>query len=295
MRKLFQTQCLSSSGVFLLICTLLCISCGNDSYLSPKGYHINKPVKSELGKDLNEVSGLSFNIDDTSILAISDSKRKVYQLDLRRMKLKDYSEKIYTQSDFEDIVKLDTTVFVLISNGTILSMPLRVKDTTRTVAFPFWSTEKNDFESMYYDASKKSLIIICKSCEADKGQQVRSAYRFNLDTKTFDSSAFYTISSDEVKSNLKKDDAEFKPSAAAIHPLENRLYILSSAGQLLVIADTNGKVEEVYNLNPDLYPQAEGITFAPNGTMYISNEGKYGSPTLLMFPYKLKPASRKKK
>ena len=84
---------------------------------------------------------------------------------------------------------------------------------------------------------------------------------------------------------LKNDDAKFEPSAAAIHPVNKRLYILSSAGQLLVITDTRGQVAEAYDLNPDLFPQAEGIAFAPNGDMYISNEGKSGAPTLLRFSY----------
>jgi uncharacterized protein YjiK len=35
-----------------------------------------------------------------------------------------------------------------------------------------------------------------------------------------------------------------------------------------------------------LYPQAEGIAFAPNGDLYISNEAKLGKPTLLYIPYK---------
>jgi hypothetical protein len=52
-----------------------------------------------------------------------------------------------------------------------------------------------------------------------------------------------------------------------------------------VITDNRGKVFDAYTLNPDDFPQAEGIAFAPNGTMYITNEGKDGKPTLLIFPY----------
>jgi uncharacterized protein YjiK len=84
---------------------------------------------------------------------------------------------------------------------------------------------------------------------------------------------------------LKNADAKFEPSAAAIHPVSKRLFVLSSAGQLLVVTDTRGQVIEAYTLNPDLYPQAEGIAFAPNGDMYITNEGKYGKPTLYYFPF----------
>jgi len=96
-------------------------------------------------------------------------------------------------------------------------------------------------------------------------------------------------------SSSKNDDAEFRPSAAAIHPIEKHLYILASAGSLLVITDLKGKVLEAFNLNPDLYPQPEGIAFSPDGTMYISNEGKYGKPNLLVFPYNRKQETAEKK
>jgi len=294
MRKLFQTQCLSFIVLLFLVISIACIACGEQASSSPRGYNIRKPVKSELGKDVNEISGLTYNAEDTSLLAVSDSKRKVFELDLLRMKLKDYSEKIYKQEDFEDLVKIDTTIYVLISNGTILAMPLQVKDSSATVAYPFWSEDKNDFETMYYDSSVNSLVLICKTCEVDKDGKVRTAYRFDLTGKTFDSAAFYTISRQDVKAAMKNEDADFKPSAAAIHPIDKRLFILSSAGMLLVIADTRGNVQEAYSLNPDLHPQSEGIAFAPNGTMYISNEGKYGKPTLLMFPYRAKALSSKK-
>jgi hypothetical protein len=138
---------------------------------------------------------------------------------------------------------------------------------------------------LYYDPSVNSLIMLCKSCASDKGKQIRSAYRFDLDTRTFDSTVFYTISSDDVHKVMKDNEVKFEPSAADIHPLNKRLYILSSAGNALVITDTRGKVIEGYHLNPDEDPQAEGLSFAPNGDMYISNEGKYGQPTLQIFRY----------
>jgi hypothetical protein len=53
-----------------------------------------------------------------------------------------------------------------------------------------------------------------------------------------------------------------------------------------VIADKKGKIEEVYPLDPLMYNQPEGLTFAPNGDLYISNEGGEGIATILKFTYK---------
>jgi uncharacterized protein YjiK len=239
-----------------------------------------------LGKVLNEISGLNFNVDSNSLLAISDSKRKIYEINLKTQKLKDFAEKFAEQADFEDLVKINNTVFVLVSNGTIVAVPPNATDSAGTIAYPFWSKEKNDFETMYYDSIANGLIILCKSCAHEKGLGTRTAYRFDLSNKKFDSTMFYTINSDSVKAAVKNNDASFRPSAAAIHPIEKRLYILASSGQLLVITDTRGAVIEAYNLNPDRNPQAEGIAFSPNGTMFISNEGKYGKATLQVFSYK---------
>lgn len=152
--------------------------------------------------------------------------------------------------------------------------------------YPFWSTDKNDFETLYYYGDSKGLIMLCKNCEIERGKNIRTAYRFDLAGKQFETKPYYTISSKAVKNSLKDGKVDFEPSAADIHPLEKQLYILASAGNLLIITDLKGTVREVYRLNPTLYPQAEGIAFAPNGDMYIANEAKLGKPTLLHIPYK---------
>ncbi|MCU7551697.1 SdiA-regulated domain-containing protein [Chitinophagaceae bacterium LB-8] len=287
MSKIFQTQCPALVLVSLFGLLTLITSCKEKGIGSPRGYNLDKPVRRELGKVLNEISGLSYNTDDNTLLAISDSRTKIFAINLQTQKLSDYAKKFFEQKDFEDLVKLDSFVYVLISNGTILEVPLKVNDSEHTNAYSFWLTGKNDFETLYYDSAAKGLIMICKSCADEKGKEERTAYRFDLTGKKFDSTAFYTISSKDVKALLKDDEVEFKPSAAAINPKDKRLYILSSAGQLLVITDTKGNVLEAYRLHPDQHPQAEGITFSPKGTMFISNEGKFGKATLQVYAYRV--------
>jgi uncharacterized protein YjiK len=283
MKQLIQTKCPIRLWMVLVCAITLSPGCKQQSYISPDGYDINKPQKENLGKVLNEISGICFNNDDNSLLAISDSKAKVFQINIDKQKLKDYTDKVVgPDTDLEDVVKLDSALYLLSSKGVIYEVAAK-KDTVRRYTFP--SGDQNDFETIYYDASVNGLIIICKKCPVDKGRDMRSAYRFDLTKKQFDSSAFFTFSTAEVKTLLKDDNAKFDPSAAAIHPINKRLYVLSSAGTLLVVADTRGKIIEAYELNPEQFPQAEGIAFAPNGDMFISNEGKYAAPTLQKFKY----------
>ncbi|MGZ5286808.1 MAG: SdiA-regulated domain-containing protein [Flavisolibacter sp.] len=288
MKKFIQTKCPLSAICIVYAVTLLA-GCNLQSYETPAGYDISKPQKSELGKVLNEISGISYNANDSSLLAISDSKRKVFEISLTRKRLRDYTKDIFPgNQDLEDIVNLEHTLYVMSSKGLLYEVPLNDEDTLNLVEHSFWSADKNDFESLYLDEEANGLIMLCKSCEADKGKQQRSAYRFDLQTKQFDTTAYYIISTTEVKSLMKDEDAKFDPSAARIHPINKKLYILSSAGNLLVITDTRGKPLEAFNLNPDDHPQAEGLAFSPNGDMYITNEGKYGTPTLQVFPFLVK-------
>jgi uncharacterized protein YjiK len=285
-KELIQTKCpLFLWGVLVYALTLHS-GCKEQGYGNPLGYDLNKPREMELGKVLNEISGLDFNEEDSTLLVISDSKEKIFQISLKNKKLKDLTGKVVPpDSDMEDLVRIDDTAYILSSWGEIKAVPLNARDTGDIRRYDLGLQGSNDFETLYYDPTAHGLVMICKTCAHEKGQGLRTAFRFDLRSKTFDSTAFFTISKRAVEDLLKDKDAKIDPSGAAINPLDKRLYILSSAGQLLIVTDTRGKVIEAYKLHPDKFPQAEGIAFAPNGDMYISNEGKYGRPTLLFFPY----------
>src|SRR5215207_10548412 len=169
-KKLFQTQCLSCIPL-ILVCTLTLLgSCNWQSYESPEGYDLNKPVESELGKVLNEISGTAYNPTDSTLLAISDSKKKIFQINYRKQKLKDFTgDVVGPDQDLEDIYKTDSAVYLLSSAGVIYEVPLS-KDTGGVHSYAFPSEDKNDFETIYYDPSAVALILLCKSCASDKGK-----------------------------------------------------------------------------------------------------------------------------
>lgn len=294
--KSIQMKC-PAPFVLVIVCTLaLLAGCKGRSHGSPDGYNLERPQTAELGKVLNEISGLSWDNENQALVAISDSKEKIFLIGLKNKKLQDLTGKVIPpDADTEDVIVTDSCYYVLSSWGEIRKIPLGAKDTSGIQSFRIGLPGKNDFESMYYDPTSKGIMLLCKKCEVDKGSGHVSAFRFDPATGRFDSTAAYAVNDKEMEALLKNADAKLDPSAAAIHPYNKRLYILSSAGNLLVVTDTRGKVVEAFQLNPDRFPQSEGIAFAPNGDMYISNEGKYGKPTLLHFPYQIKQQNKDKK
>lgn len=286
MKQLIQTKCPTLLLALLVYAVTLLSGCKGEGYGSPQGYDLNKPREMQLGKVLNEISGLDYMDEDSMLMAISDSKEKVFGIDLKTKKLKDLTDKaIPKDSDTEDVVFLNDSIYLLSSWGEIRVVAPGARDTLGLDRYTMNLDGTNDFETMYHDPTAKALILICKTCENEKRQGIRTAYRFDLQTRQFDTTAFFTISKTDIESLLKDTEAKVDPSSAAINPIDKRLYILSSAGNLLIVTDTRGKVIEAYKLNPDKFPQPEGIAFAPNGDMYISNEGKYGKPTLLFFKH----------
>jgi uncharacterized protein YjiK len=96
----------------------------------------------------------------------------------------------------------------------------------------------------------------------------------------------YRINVADIARLIGGDVGHFRPSAAAVHPIEHRLYIVSSINRLLVITDLDGKVQEAYNIRHRKFPQPEGISFTANGDMYISNEAVDESQaSILKFKY----------
>lgn len=247
---------------------------------SPKQYDLNEPLKMVLPNDLNEISGLSYYKKDSSVFAIIDEDGLLFKISLNgsgAIKKWRFDKK----HDFEDVVLHDSTFYVLISNGDIESLKFTRDSIVKTKSrFPDADKHSNEFETLYYDDSA-GLMMMCKKCEDDK-RKIVTALNYKPDSLAYIPG--FTIDADAVAKIVKDDKLRFKPSAAAVNPLTNELYILASVNKLLIVTDRKGTVKNVYPLDPVTFNQPEGITFTPWGDMIISNErGDEENATILIF------------
>ncbi len=268
-------------ALLILFGTQSCESQKSKTLATPSQYDLNNPMEFKLPQGLNEISGLAYYPKDSSVFAIIDEDGILFKIFLNGSgTIKKW--KFDKKHDFEDLVLHDSSFYVLISNGDIETLKF---DGDSIIAnkskLADASKKTNEFESLYYDDSL-GLVMMCKDCEDDKKKTI-TAWGYSPDSMAYNSNLF-SIEAAEIAKELKEKKLHFKPSAAAINPLTNELYILSSVNKLLVIADRRGMVKEVYPLNPVIYKQPEGMTFTPWGDLLISNEaGESGYANILIF------------
>lgn len=259
---------------------------------SPQHYSFKEVQTYKLDLKLKEISGLTWDKERGEFLSHYDESGSLFVLDKASLQIIPPSPyKFGKKGDYEDIAIYNGTPYLLISNGTIIKVN---RDSTGKVVNgeevgQIGITGTNDFETMYADTARRALVLVCKNCASDEKAQV-SAYAFYPDSIGFVNEPVYRVDAAKIKEMATKQGhhktSKFQPSAASIHPVLKKLFIISSASSQLVIADLNGNPEQVYELGEKLFPQPEGLTFKNDGTMYISNEGVTSKATILMFRYK---------
>ena len=263
----------------LLVSSLTgCSRQGKSFVPSIPGYNAANKQLIVLDKELLEISGMYY-LPDTRIAAINDEDGKIFLIISTNG---DYTvTKFGRKRDYEDVVAVGNYYYVLESNGNIHRVPVAMANTEEEFEFP--REKKIEFESLYYDPSLQKLVLVSKEQRETKKGVI--TYTFSMDSLQFSDNILYEIRRKDIHAHLKDNNAEFKPSAAAIHPVLNKLFIVASVGKAMLQCSLDGKIEAAWQLNPDQFPQPEGIAFAPNGDMFISNEGVDGKGTILKFPY----------
>ena len=273
----------------LAIVIPLCISCRQRKTVlkSPPGYDFSQMEEAELNDELDEISGIAWDHRKNIFAAIKDERGRIYMLD-KESKQITAQYNLAGTGDFEDLAFADSVLYMMESNGTLYRCDLDTGQSSAATKLGKLQIEgKVDFESLYFDSTRNSVVLLCKNCEIDDREFV-SAYAYNLDSGAFSKEPIYRINVDSVKMISGKDARRIEPSAAAIHPITKKLYIISSGSNQLLISDLNGNVESTFVLAEKYFPQPEGLSFKRNGEMFITNEGGTGRASLLRMRYNRK-------
>lgn len=265
------------------------------TYAQLKAYDLEKPFKVlELPDTLREVSGITL-MDYNRLACVQDENGIIFIYNFQKGVL----EKHYTfapDGDYEGIARVGDTLYVLRSDG-FLFESIQARP---AVAIATGIPASNN-EGLCYDRAHHRLLVASK-VKPGKGPEQkdnRLIYAFDLCSrrmapqpafefrvsllKQFVKERNIALPDKEKKNGSRQEVFRFTPSAIAVHPISQKLYLISSTDHLLFVFDAAGNVEEVVKLDPVGFNKPEGISFLDNGDLFITNEGQHKKPSLLWF------------
>ena len=278
--------------LFIVILAIITtVSCANSYNEQKSAETVTKAQKSstedytivniwKMPKILNEVSGISW-ISDNTIACVEDEDGIIFIYDLKKEKV--IQEIAFAGTgDYEGIAVSGKDAYVMRSDGLIYEVSRFRESEPKTTTFQTAFTASNNIETLTLDAKRNSLVITPK--DRDRKDDFKGLYYIPLDSKTMDAKPTVRINMDDKAFKdyqKKKVYHTFNPSDVAIHPATGDYYVLEGKNPKLAILDSDGTIEKVYKLDKDDFAQPEGITFSPDGRLFISNEAGKDEATIV--------------
>lgn len=237
-------------------------------------YDFTQPEKTYVLSDsLKEVSGLTV-FNKKMLGCVEDEHGIVYLFDLEEGHIKRKLE-IEPMGDFEAIARVGKEVCLLRSDGTLFVRSTKKK--SQKVDQYRLPLPHENYEGLFYQKSKNRLLIVSRA--SDQHKKGVPVYAFELNTKQLKKEPAFFLQLSENE----REKVVFEPSELAFHPVNGNLYVLSAADHAIFVFTDKGKLVYIQQLNPTIFNKPEGMAFAKNGDLFISNEGQTEKPTIQKF------------
>ncbi len=261
-------------------------------------------AKYRLPGKLVEISGLSI-LNDTTIACVQDELGELYTFNLNKSVITSRTP-FGKEGDYEGVACTDSLIYTLRSSGKIYEVQHFKEDSQFTVKHRTELRKFNNPQGMAYDAINNRLLVACNGLIGDEksANNIRSIYSFNLETNKLDSIPVISFTIDDIYQFLDVGGIEktseqlaeffspgvnnvlaFQTSGFAIHPISGDYYLVSSKDNFFMILSPKGKFRYIRQLDSKLFRKPEGITFLPNGDLFISNEGVNEIADITRFDY----------
>ncbi len=251
----------------------------------------------KLPRELSEVSGLAFT-GDGRLFAHGDQDATIWQLDARSGKVlktftlaaegkgddpnagkKEKKKGAVLAGDFEDIQVVGDRFFLISSNGKLIEF--REGGDGKSVPYTAYDTglgKACEIEGLTADVATRSLLILCKDPHTGELSDEVVIFAWGLDSQKLEAAPRIRVP--YAKIATLTGARSFHGSAIAFAPDRGSLILVAGPQKTFLELGTRGEVRGGGQLDAGSHRQPEGIAFAPDGTLLISDEGAEKRATL---------------
>jgi 6-phosphogluconolactonase (cycloisomerase 2 family) len=159
--------------------------------------------------------------------------------------------------------------------------------------------ENEQFEatSVCFHPESHRLFLMTSNEERTEGYSSSSIYSYNLNQHKLNAQPLFSISGEDIEAfaiqnkliaphsdlSIIDDTLEsmnFTPSAIAVHPKTNEIYVLSRADHSLVVFNQFGDIVNFTSLDKTTFSNPSAMTFKKNGDLVIT-DGNMMNPTVI--------------
>ncbi len=232
----------------------------------------------DLPEELKEVSGIAW-LGNDRFACIQDELGTIFIYNSSTDKIEKQIQ-FAGAGDYEGVTVNGSMAYVIRSDGRLYEV--NMEDGKKSLKeYPTYLTAKQNVEGVCVDKKNNRLLVAIKGDEPGN-KKYKGIYSFDLTKKEMAREPAYKIDlGNSIFAAAKsKKGKSIMPSDIAVNPVNGDLYICDGHASRLLIMEASGRMKALYNLGKK-FSQPEGITFGPDGQLFISNEGTKQSGNIM--------------
>lgn len=243
----------------------------NGAALPHYGLSAHPAWHTPLPKVLAEASGIACTTDGR-VFMHNDEHGVLYHVDIYTgVILSSFSVgSPALRDDFEGLCIVGDTFYLSTSRGYIYSFA--EGNNGESVPYTVYNThlgKQYELEGLCYNPLTNALLLPVKQHQKKKKQNKRPIFSFSLATKTLDPEPYFTLQKSDIASS---PHGEFNPSSIEYNPATTTFFLLAAQGHAVLELSPSGEILHQDAIDDQLFPQPEGLTFMPDGTLLLCSE-----------------------